>query len=187
MTPEPHPIPNPAAPSAPPDWLETCFREHGPAVFRAALRVTGNASDAEDVVQTVFVRLARRAADEPLGADAGGYLHRSAVHAGLDVLRARHRAGWVPLEAAPEPISSDPGIDPERTRRAAELRRHLRLALARLSPRSAELFALRYFEGMDNATIARLLEISPGLVGVLLHRTRTRLRKDLAVLKGDLP
>lgn len=189
MTPEPDSIS--AAPAAPPGggdpaWLESCFRAHGEAVYRAALRVTGSPSDAEDVLQTVFLRLSRRPPGESLGADPGGYLHRSAVHAALDVLRSRHRAGWVPLEAAGEPPARDPGADPERARRTAELRRNLRLALARLSPRAAEMFALRYFEGLGNSEIAGLLGVSTGVVTVLLHRTRARLRKDLGTLMGEV-
>lgn len=168
-------------------WLERCYGEHAERVLAAAWRVTGSATDAEDVLQTVFLRLSRRPEGEPLGEAAAGYLHRSAVHAALDVVRSRQRAGWVPLEAAGELPRTGPEDDPERASRNAELRRALRLALARLSPRAAEIFALRYFEGLGNLEIARLLGVSQGVVAVLLHRTRARLRKELAVLMGDAP
>lgn len=166
--------------------LERFWSEHSEAVFRAAYRVTGNSADAEDVLQTVFLRLARRG-DGELDDQAGGYLYRSAVNAALDVVRSRQRAGWVPLEpVAGESAlaSSDPG--PERERASRELRANLRLAMARLSPRAAEIFALRYFEGMPNREIADLLGLSQGVVAVLLHRTRARLRKELAALEGDV-
>ena len=39
--------------------LEQIYLEHKDLVFRAAYRVTGNLSDAEDVLQTVFLRLVR--------------------------------------------------------------------------------------------------------------------------------
>jgi DNA-directed RNA polymerase specialized sigma24 family protein len=42
-----------------PDELERAFRAHHPLVFRTAYRITGNVADAEDVLQTVFLRLAR--------------------------------------------------------------------------------------------------------------------------------
>ena len=156
-------------------------------MLAAAWRVTGSATDAEDVLQTVFLRLSRRPASQPLGEAVGGYLHRAAVHAALDVVRSRQRAGWVPLEAAGELPRTHPEGDPERAQRSAELRRALRLALARLSPRAAEVFALRYFEGLGNVEIAVLMGVSQGVVAVLLHRTRARLRKELAVLMGDAP
>lgn len=160
------------------------FQAHSQSVFRAAFRITGNAADAEDVLQTVFLRLARRGADE-LRDDAGGYFHRSAVNAALDVVRSRNRAGWVPLESGGEgPQLASDSPDPEHASRNRQLRTHLRLALSRLSPRAAEAFALRYFEGLGNLEIAELLGVSQGVVAVLLHRTRARLKKELVALEG---
>ena len=63
--------------------LEQIFVNHKDLIFRAAYRITGNASDAEDVLQTVFLRLVRQ--DKfPAIANLPGYLHRSAVNASLD-------------------------------------------------------------------------------------------------------
>jgi len=167
--------------------LERSWALHAAAVYDAAHRVTGNPSDAEDVVQTVFLRLARRdrvsASDEELGR---GYFHRAAVHAALDILRSRQRAGWVPLDHVAEPADANDPRHPESELRRGEERRFLRLALARLTPRSAEIFALRFFEGLSNPEIASLLGISTPLVAVLLHRTRARLRKELSTRLGDL-
>jgi RNA polymerase sigma-70 factor (ECF subfamily) len=176
----PHPAPPPAS-TAPPE-IERLWTLHAAAVYDAASRVTGNASDAEDVVQTVFLRLARR---PPPGAEAlgRGYFHRAAVHAALDILRSRQRAGWVPLDHAAE--AADPQNPASELRRSRQ-RRALRLALARLAPRSAEIFALRFFEGLSNPEIAALLGMSTPLVAVLLHRTRARLRKELSTQLGDL-
>jgi len=150
-------------------------------VFDAARRVTGNASDAEDVVQTVFLRLARRPAEE-ISTFGPGYFRRAAVHAALDVLRSRQRSGWVPLETAQEIAASGTPADELRLSR---LRQALRLALSRLAPRSAEIVALRFFEDLDNPEIARLMGLSTPLVAVLLHRSRARLRKELSTLLGD--
>ncbi|MGH9363516.1 MAG: RNA polymerase sigma factor, partial [Thermoanaerobaculia bacterium] len=47
-------------PRRPPPAVEALFQEHHSAVFRAAYKITGDAADAEDVLQTVFVRLLRR-------------------------------------------------------------------------------------------------------------------------------
>jgi RNA polymerase sigma-70 factor, ECF subfamily len=189
-TPTTHSTASPDAPGDPAAGgfarLERFWSAHSEAVFRAAYRVTGNPADAEDVLQTVFLRLARRG-DAELDERAGGYLRRSAVNAALDVVRSRQRAGWVPLEpgSGHATLSSD-APDPEREQASRELRANLRLALSRLTPRAAEIFALRYFEGLPNREIAELLDISPGVVAVLLHRTRARLRKELAALEGDV-
>ena len=167
------------------------FAEHSERVYRAAHRITGDAMDAEDVLQTVFLRLAKRdaKAGEPLSGDAAvGYFYRSAVNAALDVVRSRQRAGWAPLEEVDArrggagSRGEAPEFEPEREHRLKQLRRSLRQALARLSPRSAEIFALRYFEGLGYQQIAETTGHSSGLVAVLLHRTRTRLKKELSTL-----
>ncbi|MGH9944842.1 MAG: RNA polymerase sigma factor, partial [Pyrinomonadaceae bacterium] len=49
------------APAAPPSELERLYREHHGQIFRTAYHITGSPSDAEDVLQTVFLRLARSA------------------------------------------------------------------------------------------------------------------------------
>jgi RNA polymerase sigma-70 factor (ECF subfamily) len=73
-------------PAPEPTLLSRLFDEHHGVVFRAAYRVTGNAADAEDVLQTVFLRLAAR---PDLSAITPAYLSRAGVNAGLDLVRAR--------------------------------------------------------------------------------------------------
>src|SRR3954463_13469510 len=77
------------------------YQRHYEAVFRAALRVTGNAADAEDVLQTVFVRLLARTRDD--AALSAAYFRRPAVNASVDVLRRRemHAASPVDEHALP--------------------------------------------------------------------------------------
>lgn len=176
------PFPSSTSPTAFDGEAERFYASQAPKVYRAAYRITGSAVDAEDVVQTVFLRLLQRS-DVPFGAGGEGYLYRSGVHAALDLLRSRQRAGFVPLEDPDG--ASDPAPGPEREEELRRLRRCLRLALSRLSPRAAEIFALRYFEGLGNREIAELSGTSQGVIAVLLHRTRARLRKELGALLGD--
>lgn len=169
---------------APPADLAEIFRQHHRLVFQAAYRVTGSPADAEDVVQTVFLRLARREQGHGLAPNAASYLHRAAVNAGLDLVRARRRAHKVALDdVAPELRDTAPGA--ERGAAARELRDWLRRAVGRLHPRAAEIFALRYFEGVSNQQIARLLGTSQAVVAVVLHRTRNRLRKEIRPFVGE--
>jgi RNA polymerase sigma-70 factor (ECF subfamily) len=158
--------------------LEKVFRDHQARVFRAAFRITGNAQDAEDVLQTVFLRLARQGEDSSLDlANPASYLYRAAINSAFDVLRARRSRPDVPLEEAAEAAGGRPG--PDAAQEAGEIRRWLRRALADLPPRAAEMFALRYLEGQANRDIARMLGISRVTVAVTLHRTRQRLQDQL--------
>jgi RNA polymerase sigma-70 factor (ECF subfamily) len=61
---------------------------------------------------------------------------------------------------------------------SAELRDWFRHALAKLNPRWAEMFVLRFIEDYSNREIAGLMNTSPAVVAVVLHRTRTQLKKD---------
>jgi RNA polymerase sigma-70 factor (ECF subfamily) len=157
--------------------LEQIFLAHKDLVFRAAYRITGNASDAEDVLQTVFLRLARQG-DISVISNMSAYLHRSAVNAALDQLRRRKEAQTVSLDAEfQQPVAAD------NTARTAELRDWLRQALLRLNPRWAEMFVLRFVEDFSNGEIAGMMKTSPAVVAVILHRTRAQLKKDFKSMK----
>jgi RNA polymerase sigma-70 factor (ECF subfamily) len=159
--------------------LERVFTEHKDLVFRAAYRVTGNASDAEDVLQAVFLRLLRQE-QTPEISHMRAYLHRAAVNASLDLLRLRKEA-HIPLDDEAGTVETAV----EGGQLAGELREWLRQALARLNPKWAEMFVLRFVEGYSNGEIAVMMKTSSAVVAVLLHRTRARLKKDyLAVAKG---
>jgi RNA polymerase sigma-70 factor (ECF subfamily) len=162
--------------------LETAFEEHHSMVFRTAFRVTGNASDAEDVLQTVFLRLARRPSDAEAVGSIPGYLRRAAVNAALDLMRSRQAAPSIPLEDLPPAASSSPA--PDRLLASGEIRNWLRRTVARLSPRAAEIFALRFYEDKGNPEIARILGTTEGTVAVTLSRTRDRIQKEYQALIG---
>jgi RNA polymerase sigma-70 factor (ECF subfamily) len=157
------------------------FHRHHARVFRAARRIVGSTEDADDVVQTVFLRVMRRE-DPPLREDdAGGYLQRAATNAALDLLRRRKSARSEPIGDADRLRGHAPS--PEERTTGREIERRVREALAELTPRAAEIFVMRYFDGYGNREIARLLNTSWSTVAVTLHRTRAKLQKDL---KGDL-
>lgn len=169
----------------PPEALEAIFREHHGAVYRAAYRITGNPMDAEDVLQTVFARLVRRDDQPDLSGTAGSYLHRAAINAALDLMRSRKRSRAVDLEEAQD-VADDANPGPDRRGWSREVGRRLRVALASLSPRQAEIFTLRYLEGLSNLEIARSLGSSQTAIAVILHRARHRLQKELGSLEGGL-
>jgi RNA polymerase sigma factor (sigma-70 family) len=173
-------------PSKVPSEFERVFRAHHGLVFRTAYRITGNAADAEDVSQTVFLRLFRRETNTNVAKNDAleneeSYLRRAAINAAVDVIRSRQSDRTVELTDLPaEPAHDYRGNDPR------ELRMALGRALAQLKPRPAEVFVLRFLEGFSNAQIARMLGISQVLVAVIVFRARQQLRKELGAyrLKG---
>jgi len=166
--------------------VDQIFREHHSTVFRAAYRVTGNAGDAEDVLQTVFMRLLRRQPDAEAVTNMEGYLRRAAVNAALDLIRSRQSTPHVPLEDVAPLLPENASLAPDRVQRSAEIRHWLREALARLSPRAAEIFALRFFEGKDNPEIAEALGTTAGSIAVTLSRTRERIQQEFRSYMGEI-
>lgn len=162
--------------------LEELFRAHQVCVLKAAYRVTGSMADAEDVSQSVFLRLARGAFDPGRISNMESYLRRSAVNAALDLIRSRGDREIVPVETADEQQSNS-GVSPERAVSSLEIKNWLRRQLATLNPRAAEMFALRYLEGLDNREIALTMNTSQAVVAVTLHRTRARLKKGLRAFR----
>ena len=104
------------------------------------------------------------------------YLRRAAINASLDVIRSRQSNPTVELIDVPSGRAD---------RDITELRQALGRALSKLQPRSAEIFTLRFIEGLSNLEIARMLGITQVLVAVTVYRTRQQLRKELAKYLGD--
>lgn len=128
------------------------------------------------MLQTVFLRLSSRKGAPPLDSPES-YLRRAAVNGALDLVRSRQARASVPVEQLQSDIARQ-----DRN----ELRAALRQALAQLPPRTAEIFALRFFEGLSNQQIARSLGISQVLTAVTIHRARRHLQKVMKPYWGDV-
>jgi RNA polymerase sigma-70 factor (ECF subfamily) len=162
-----------------PSELEKLFQAHHTRVFRTAHRITGSPADAEDVLQTVFLRLVKGQEDYDLSQNPEAYLSRAAINASLDLLRGRTRAKSVALDDADSEALVSKFRNPESEHADRELQNLVRQAVSRLGKTAGEMFVLRYYEGFDNKEIAGILKTSPLVVGVVLHRARTRLRKEI--------
>jgi len=98
------------------------------------------------------------------------------VNAALDVIRSRQADATIPLSDE-TPARMQPDV--------SSLRQILARAIAQLKPRPAEIFTLRFIEGLSNQEIAEMLGISQVLVAVIVHRTRQQLRKRLRPYSGE--
>ena len=158
--------------------FEAIFREHYRTVYRTAYGVTGSAQDAEDVAQTVFLRLLHaRSARE--WRNPAAYLYRAAVNESLTLIRSRQR------QSRNEDASRFPAAagQPE-AESAEEIHRRLYEAVAELGGKAAEILILRYVHEYSDAQIAKLLGTSRGTIAVSLYRSRARLRKLLRASSG---
>jgi RNA polymerase sigma-70 factor (ECF subfamily) len=146
------------------------YERHYEAVFRAALRVTGNPADAEDVLQTVFLRVLARGQDVDDVELRAAYFRRAAVNAAVDVLRRRElRAESVYDDRTPHAV-----VEP-----AFFLKERLRRAIAALDSEDATLFLLRHVEGLSLEELSAMFQIEKNNAAVRLHRIRQRLQAEM--------
>ena len=146
------------------------YEQHYEAVFRAALRVTGRPADAEDVLQTVFLRVLSRSDEEEVASRPAAYFRRAAVNAAVDLLRRRA----VHAETAYDDQAPHAAVEP-----ALLLKEQLRRAIATLEREDATLFLLRYVEGLSNQELADMFQLEKNNVAVRLHRIRLRLQAEM--------
>lgn len=155
-----------------------------PRSFGVALRVLGNAAEAEDVTQEAMMRLWRMAPDwEPGQAKVSTWLYRVVMNLCID-LKRRQRGGHIDLDAIPEPP------DPARSapEHLQELARQdaLQQALMQLPERQRQAVVLRHIEELTNPEISGIMEISVEAVESLTARGKRALAKILASRREEL-
>jgi RNA polymerase sigma-70 factor, ECF subfamily len=171
-------------------------RRHLARATALAQRITGNRSDAEEIVQEAFLRCWRKApewrpandqaADDRAANDRGAtaqfgtWLYRVLVNLCLD---RRRRTQPVEIEAADQ--VADGGVDGFDATARGETSRRVQAAIARLPERQRAALALCYFEGLGNIEAAAMLDISIGALESLLVRARRALRDALGDLAGE--
>lgn len=170
--------------AGPSEELERIFKQNSARVFGTAYRVTGSAQDAEDCLQTVFLRLLRRKGGLDLSPSPGGYLHRAAVNAALDLMRARSRSRSIPLDDMELPPADGEEASPERHQHDREMRRCLRQAILQLTPKRATIFTMRFLDGTPNREIAEAMNMTQAAVNVALHHARKQVKKEMASFAG---
>jgi RNA polymerase sigma factor (sigma-70 family) len=163
-----------------PQEFEEIFHEHYVLVYRTAYGITGRVEDAEDVVQTIFLRLLQRERPSDLVKNPKGYLYRAAVNLSLTIVQTRRRRALT--EDSEDMAASLPA---RVSSRAEELHRKLYEAIAQLKPKAAAIVILRYLHNHSDAEIARMLGTSRGVIAVTLYRSRAHLKKLLAASLGD--
>jgi RNA polymerase sigma-70 factor (sigma-E family) len=146
--------------------------------LRTAYLLTGNAADAEDLLQTALARLMRVWDRVAQSGDVDAYLRRVLVNTHV----SRGRRLWHrerPTEAPPDL----PGRDPYVT---LDERDQLRRALTRLSPGERRAVVLRHVEDLPEAEVARLLGCSVGTVKSQCARGLAKLRVALETTADPL-
>ncbi len=155
--------------------FERLYRENVRKVFGLCLRMSQDASLAEELTQEVFVKAWRKLSTFRGESAFSSWLYPMAVNVALSERRSRRRrdARIVPVEE-PERMEKTPGAP--RPEAGFDLER----ALATLPPGARSVFVLHDVEGRTHEEIAALLNLAAGTSKAQLHRARRLLREALA-------
>ena len=164
----------PAAASDDESAFEALYRTHAKRIYSLAYRFAGNAAEAEELLQEIFLQAYRKLGGFRREAAIGTWLHRLAVNRCLDHVRsraARQDAVTRPLDAeAPPAAHAAAGpityLDLER-------------AIAQLPDGCRMAFVLHDVEGYDHREVAQRLGIATGTSKSQVHKARLRLRRLL--------
>ena len=168
---------------------EGLVTRYGERAYRLASRITGNVSDAEEVVQDAFWTVVRKIETFRGDSAFGSWLYRIVANAACQKLRGRRgRDRDLSLdEVLPSFDAQGRHVGPIADWSArvddhsvqTELRMALTSAIDELPPVSRTMLVLRDVEGLSNLEIAEVLGLSAPIVKSRVHRARLFLRKQL--------
>jgi RNA polymerase sigma-70 factor (ECF subfamily) len=146
--------------------------------------MTGNPSDAEDVVQETFLRAYKQLGRFESRANFGTWLHRIAVNCSIDLIRSRpHREASHDAADLEQLGSADAGDavrpSPERLTLSAEVQGRIQGAMGSLSAMERAAFALRHFEGHSIEEISRALGLKTNATKHSIFRAVRKMRAAL--------
>lgn len=154
------------------DALRTSFEEYvaarRPALLRTAYLLTGNAHDAEDLIQTTLLKAVPHW--HRIGAAPEAYLRKVLAHEATSRWRRRR---WRETSTDAPPEDAQPAVD-------HAVREDLRRALMSLAPRQRAVIVLRYYDDLTEVETAKALGVSVGTV-------KSQARDALARLRGIVP
>jgi RNA polymerase sigma-70 factor (ECF subfamily) len=160
-------------------FTELVIRYQRP-IYNAAYRVLGNAEDASDIAQVVFLKVAERLDDYDPQYRFFSWIYRIALNESLNLLR--HNGREEPLDEALD-SPADEGAGPERLAYEAELSRRVQRALMSMKADDRAVITLRHFSECSYQEMSEILEVEEKKVKSRLFEARQRLRvllKDLA-------
>ena len=175
-----------------PAGLEALMEAYAPRVFRLAHGVTRNAADAEEVVQDVFLTVARKIGDFEGRSALGTWLYRITVNTAPNKRRGKRSEVEVFLEEHLPRFTEDGHREgdrsflladwsrtPEEALLSEEGRAAVNRAIDTLPPTYRAVLVLRDIEGLSNEEAADALGESIASVKSRLHRARMALREQL--------
>jgi RNA polymerase sigma-70 factor, ECF subfamily len=159
--------------------FEELYRTHAGRLYSVAFRMLGNAADAEDLLQEIFLSAHRKLETFRGESALGTWLYRLSVNLCLDYLRSRTGRA-IQLT---DPLDDEPGLDDTSSRGLADRtvsKMDLERALAQLPEGCRTAFILHDVEGLEHREVAEVMGIAEGTSKSQVHKARLRLRSLLS-------
>lgn len=156
-------------------------RRYERPIYNAAYRVLGNADDAREVAQAVFLRIVERLDDYDAKHKFFSWIYRIALNEAIDVLRRNNRE---------EPLDDDadlaevPSAGPEQQYANRQLSGRIERALRSMKVEDRVVLTLRHFADLSYRDMAEVLDIEEKTVKSRLFEARQRLSELLADLRA---
>jgi RNA polymerase sigma-70 factor, ECF subfamily len=152
------------------------FQEYEQSLLRSAFRIIGNRQDAEDAVQTTFLKLYRGIGKFRFQSKFSTYLFRILLNTCFDILKQKHRTDMELLEETAPVHRPKPGLKVQ-----------LEEAIGTLPQKMRTCFVLFAIEGFSHKEISEMMEIRVGTVKATIFQAKEKLRTGLAgALEGVL-
>jgi RNA polymerase sigma-70 factor (ECF subfamily) len=168
----------------PPDPLEKLYQDHAPALFRFLIRLTGNEAEVKDILQDIFVRLAKSPGMLEKVDSPRAYLFRMAHRLAIDRMRREQTRQRYDERARQESEAqlSPPAADHDEAWR----QKLLADSLSALPDEQKAVVLLKIWEGLTFAQVAEVLEIPADTAASRYRYALDKLRDALRPLHGDL-
>ncbi|HEU4976086.1 MAG TPA: sigma-70 family RNA polymerase sigma factor [Baekduia sp.] len=173
-----------------PAAFAAAYEEHRRGVHAAAYRVLGNAAQAQDVMQDVFLRVWRNPGKfDARRGELGSYLRLMARSRAVDLWREGQAAGRAGDRLKVVVAREEPRAEerPDDIALHAADRSTLRAALRQLPDPQREALVLAYWGGLTADQIARRAGVPLGTAKSRIRLGLARLRAELAGALGELP
>ena len=158
--------------------LSALYDETSALVYTIALRILGNAADAEEVTIDVYAQIWRAASSyHPGRGTVNSWLTMIARTRAIDRLRTRNRRPEQPIESAATAVTDR--LTPEQETAGHEEQQRVRVALAALPTEQRKVIELACYGGWTQSELARAMRLPLGTVKTRMRLGMWKLREEL--------
>ena len=163
--------------------FEAIYQRHSTSMYNLAYRMVGNPSDAEDLLQEIFLLAFNKLSSYQGQSALGTWLYRVATNRCLDHLRSRAKRYQTMTDSLDEKESLTPSAVKDTPAERVDLER----SIAQLPDSYRAAFLLYDVEGFDHKEVAHILGVAEGTSKSLVHKARLKIRDTLGQGRTGAP